>query len=101
MKSPFLIIFIIISLLALNIASAADFHDQGSEHHALVVHHDSEPLASMDVDCDHECHISSHFLAVLSNLYALSSVAVTSIKDDTDYPVLNTIITPPSQPPKA
>jgi hypothetical protein len=101
MKSPHLILFIIISLLAVNIASAADFHDSESEHHELIVDHNHDPLASLDTDCDHECHIASHFLAVLSHQQTPLTFELVSVNETTDYPVLTTIITPPSQPPKA
>jgi len=104
MKSPILILFIILNLLAVNIASAMNMHVEESSETHLAHTQDDMKLAGdiTEADCDdHSCHLSTHMIGLTHYVAPLSisdaSTGFTSLDDPLQY--LN--LDPPSEPPKA
>jgi hypothetical protein len=103
MKSPFLILFIIFNLLAINLVSANNMYDEKmTESHLIQLQDDSELGVCIDESvCSHFCHISSHMLGLISPLAQVVTVASGSTYFISNASFHSLILTPPSQPPKA
>lgn len=105
MKSPFLILFLILNLLAINLASASfSYSEKEAESHSLSAQHDHSTENHNDHDeskCTHFCHISSHMVGLVSQIttpaFNRDSVSYLAFKKQFD----SFIQTPPSEPPKA
>lgn len=105
MKSPLLILFIILNLLTINMVSASNtYSDKLMESNLVSANQDDSTHTDSDHDesaCNHFCHISSHMVGLVSQITP-SSI----IRDPVLYFVYKKqfhsfIHTPPSQPPKA
>tara|TARA_R110001606_G_scaffold399222_2_gene582382 strand:- start:36357 stop:36674 length:318 start_codon:yes stop_codon:yes gene_type:complete len=105
MKSPFLILFIVMNLLAINMVSASNtYSDKVTESHLVSAQHDDSSSTDTHHDesaCSHFCHISSHMVGLVSQIITPSVV-----RDPASYYAFTKqfysfIHTPPSQPPKA
>ena len=104
MKSPILILFIILNLLVVNLASATSMHvEESSESHLTHAQDDAKLAGDIaEVDCDdHSCHLSTHMIGLIQYVAPLSfsgaSIGFTSIDESLKY--LN--LDPPFEPPKA
>ena len=104
MKSPILILFIILNLLVVNLASATNMHvEESNESHLAHTQVNAELAVNIDeVDCDdHSCHISIHMTGIIPNVVSLAvavvSMGFTSLDDPLQYLNLDS----PFEPPKA
>lgn len=102
-KSPILIIFIILNLLAVNLVSATVIYDEETtESHLVQSQDDSVPASCIDESsCDHFCHISAHMLGFINHVASIASTDISAtyaIKDD---PFHSLTVDPPTQPPQA
>ncbi len=107
MKSPILVLFIVLNLLAVNLVSAMNIYneDTAESHlvHELQSHVDAEVALANCVDessCDHFCHISSHMVGFISQV-----TQVTAVNMVLTTPVLierfhSLVLEPPFQPPQ-
>lgn len=102
MKAHFLIIFIIFNMLAVNVASAVNLYDIGSEHHELEQHeNDHASLSNNDADCNHSCHISSHMVGLVSLASPLLFTTAHSVSIQSHSKTVLLFLAEPSRPPKA
>ena len=104
MKSPILILFIILNLLVVNIAAATNMHvEESTDSHLAHTLDDAKPVGDIaEADCDdHSCHLSTHMIGLIQYVAPLSfsgaSIGFTSLDDSLKY--LN--LDPPFEPPKA
>jgi len=103
MKSPFLILFIIFNLLAINLVSASNMYDEEmSESHLIHAQDESNLGACIDESvCSHFCHISSHMVGLINQLPQVAAVAFGSTYFISNTSFHSFVLTPPSQPPRA
>jgi len=104
MKTPVLILFIILNLLAVNIAAATNMHvEESNESHLAHTQVDTELACDIDdVACaDHSCHTSVHMIGVIQYMASLSfsdtSTGFIIFDDSLQYLSLDS----PFEPPKA
>lgn len=103
MKSPFVILFIIFNLLAINLVSASSMYGEvTTESHSMQVQDDSGITVHIDKSvCNHFCHMSSHMVGLVSQLAQLPIVVANSIYFASNEPFQALTLSPPIQPPKA
>jgi len=105
MKSPFVILFLIVNLLAINVASASNVYDEKQiESHLDSAQHDHALPADTDHDesvCNHFCHITSHMMGLVSQIITPSVNRGPNIYFASTKQFHSFIHTPPSEPPKA
>lgn len=104
MKSPILILFIILNLLTVNIAAATSMHvEESTESHLAHSQADTELVGDIaEVDCDdHSCHLSTHMIGLIQYVAPLSfsdsSTGFIILEDSFQYLSLDS----PFEPPKA
>jgi hypothetical protein len=105
MKSPFLILFLIMNLLTINMVSASNTYDEKvTESHFVSDQHDNFAPADTDHDesaCNHFCHISSHMVGLVSQIITPFFIRGPVLYFASTKQFHSFIHTPPSQPPKA
>jgi hypothetical protein len=89
-------------MLSISVVSAMSVHDDDQQHHELAVHEhsDSELNLTSDLECDHHCHITSHFLGLVSLESRLFQPQVDSLTVHFEQSLVSFISAPPFQPPK-
>ncbi len=104
MKSPVLILFIILNLLAVNIAAATNMHvEESNESHLAHTQGDTELAGDIaEADCDdHSCHTSVHMIGAIQYVASLSfsdtSTGFIILDDSLQHLSLDS----PFEPPKA
>lgn len=109
MKSPLLILFIILNLLAINMASAMNIYSQDAAESHIIHGQDDQfqdadaVLASCidDSNCDHLCHISSHIVGYISQLDQPVIVTTTTPSPALNEQIHYLALEPPFLPPQA
>jgi hypothetical protein len=107
MKSPILILFIILNLLSVNLVSAMNIYNEDTSESHLVHEQTSSTqdvvLASCvdESSCDHFCHISAHmvgFITQITQITTVNTVVSSSVLIEQFHSLT---LDPPYQPPQA
>ncbi len=90
-------------MLSISVVSAISLHNDDAQHHELSLseHDELEVNVASGLECDHHCHITSHFLGLMSPESHLFQPQSESLSDLFVQPVISFISAPPFQPPKA
>ncbi len=89
-------------MLTINLVSASEWYDIDSESHITLEQKEAVDIFSdSQSDCDHFCHISSHLVGIVSQVFPHLTIKTVSV-----FPVLKELftsrtLTPPIQPPIA
>ncbi len=107
MKSPILILFIILNLLAVNLVSAMNIYNEDTSESHLIHSQsssDAEVTLASCVDessCDHFCHISSHMIGFISQPTAVAKLTSVIAAPAFSVQFHSLDLEPPFQPPQA
>lgn len=80
MKSPILILFVILNVLAVSTVSAASMYDEQTFESRLVSPQEGSVLANCldESSCSDFCHVFSHMVGVISHALPLAELHVSS-----------------------
>jgi len=103
MKSPILILFIILNLLAVNLVSAMNMYDEETTESPLIQLQGDTALASCidESSCDDICHISAHMMGLVSQITQIQTVENAISRPVLNEPFHSLTLDPPIQPPQA
>jgi hypothetical protein len=102
MKSPVLILFIILNVLAVSTVSAASMYDEQTLESRLVSSQGSSVLANCldESSCSGFCHVFSHMLGVISYALPLAELHLSSTLLNFNERLHLFLVEPPLHPPQ-